>query len=105
MAGLYKKYARIRETLDGWELPTLLALPDSDLEYMLRYALEASGMASIKYEDATLANPEEMRRQKSAHYYRTKGYQTVELEDGLLHDDLDPEKILILKETLYGKVK
>jgi hypothetical protein len=105
MAGLYKKYTRIREALDGWDLPTLLALPDSDLEYMLRYAIEASGMAAIKYEDATLANPEEIRRQKSAHYYRTKGYKNVVLEDDLLHDDLDPEKILILKETFYGQVK
>lgn len=105
MAGMYRKYIRIREALEGWDLKDLLALSDHDMEYMLRYAIEASGMASIKYEDATLATPEEMRRQKSEHYYRSKGYQTVPYTDTDQLDDLDPEKLLLLKETLYGKVK
>lgn len=105
--GFYKKYARFREALDGWTLSALLDLSDHDLEYMFKYALEASGLAPIKYSEAVLATPEEMRRNKQRHYYASKGYTTESFEviEEAFLDDLDPETLLIYKETFYGKAE
>jgi hypothetical protein len=54
---------------------------------------------------ATMARPEDMSRARSKEYYRAKGYHEQELYPGVLVDDLDPETILIHKETFYGEAE
>jgi hypothetical protein len=103
MVGFYKKYSRFRKELDGWELPDILALQDAEIEFLFKFALESSGM--IAQAKATMARPEDMSRARSQEYYRAKGYHEVDFNQDSYVDDLDPEKILLIKESYYGKAK